>query len=94
MQEQRVEIKDLNAVGYVIPLQTCNLVFAIKENSMLACGAIDIHALNKFKVPAAKVTGVASVEDLLAGEIKDINEGAKERGLCVGISGREGLMKM
>lgn len=94
METAHTNIQELDAIGYVIPLRTCKLVFAVKGNSLLACGAVDVHALDKFKVPAAKVTGVATVEDLLEGEIRDVNQGASARGVRPGETGREGLAKL
>ena len=58
---------------------------------MLGCGAFDVEVLNKFEYPAARVFGVATVEDLLNGEIRDVNQAAQDRGIQAGMSGREAL---
>ncbi len=94
MKHEKIEIGDQEADGYVIPLESCNLVFATKGNSLLACGAIDVAAMDKFNVPTAKVTGVSSVDDLLNGEIKAVNQAAEARGVTSGMRGRDALARL
>jgi len=89
--QQRIEIDGVEAVGYVIPLPSCNLVFVTKGNALLACGAVDVDALDKFGLPAMKVTGVATVDDLLNGEVKAVNLAATACGAAVGQTGRQAL---
>jgi len=43
-----------------------NIVFATTDLGMVACGAFDVAAMDKFNYPAAKVTGVSNVDELLA----------------------------
>jgi uncharacterized protein YunC (DUF1805 family) len=94
MTHEKLQIDGQEANGYVIPLETCNLVFVTKGNSLLACGAVDVLVMDKFNVPTAKVTGVATVEDLLNGEVKAVNQAAEARGATVGQSGRDALARM
>ena len=95
MTHQEIEIDGADeARGYVIPLERCNLVFITKHNSLLACGAVDVMALDKLDVPAAKVTGVATTEELLNGEVKAVNDHAAALGVTVGESGRDALAKL
>lgn len=82
------------AKGYVLPLESCNLVFITKGNSVLGCGALDVAALDRLQVPAARISGVASVQDLLDGVVKEVNAGAAGRGVQVGDSGRDALDKL
>lgn len=94
MSHETVDIGGQTADGYVIPLETCKLVFITKGNSLLACGAVDVMVMDKFNVPTAKVTGVATVEDLLNGEVKAVNKAAEALGIAAGVSGRDALAKM
>jgi uncharacterized protein YunC (DUF1805 family) len=63
---------------------------------MVGCGAIDVMALDRFSYPAARVkpsqgTSIGTLDDLLAGIIKDANESAGKLGIKVGMTGREAL---
>ena len=89
-----LDIDGAPADGYVVPLGTCNLVFICKGNSLLACGAVDIEALNAFHVPAASMSGVATLDDLLAGEVRKVNAAAAALGVAAGQTGREALKKL
>ncbi len=94
MIHEQLTIDGQTADGYMIPLESCTLVFITKGNSLLACGAVDVMALDKFNVPAAKITGVATVDDLLNGEVKAVNDTAATRGVHIGMSGRDALSKL
>ncbi len=85
---------EFNAEGYAIPMDTCHLVFIKKGNGLLACGAFDIGALDKFNVPAAKITGVATLEDLLDGTVVSVNQSGQALGLTTGMTGRDALAQL
>jgi uncharacterized protein YunC (DUF1805 family) len=91
MKQLPIQVGNKQAVGYAIALGPVNLVFAATDLGMVACGAFDIAALDKFSYPAAKVTGVSSVDELLAGTVKDANQGARKRGIEPGMTGRRAL---
>lgn len=80
-----------SADGYVVPVGECKLVFIKKGQALLACGAIDIEALDKFNVPAAKVTGVSTLDELLDGTVQRVNATATQQGAIAGQSGRSTL---
>jgi uncharacterized protein YunC (DUF1805 family) len=99
MKQTSIRAGQAQAQGYEIPLGPVNLVFAVTATGMLACGAFDVAALDRFKYPAARVksaTGapIATVDDLLAGIVKDANEGAAKRGVTVGMTGRQALERL
>ena len=94
MKPEKLDIGGQAAEGYVIPLETCNLVFMTQGNSLLACGAVNAMALDTFNVPTATVSGVATVEDLLDGEVKTVNKAAEALGVAPGQTGREALAKL
>lgn len=81
----------------VIPLGPANLVFAQTSQGILACGAIDPAALQKFGLPVARLKppvgkpSIANLDDLLGGEVREANAGAEALGIRVGMSGREAL---
>ncbi len=77
-----------------------NLVAVVTDAGMVGCGAFDVDALEKFGYPAARVkpagsaSSIETVEDLLRGEIKGANRSACERGVAVGMTGREALDRL
>lgn len=96
MIHEIVPLANKQADGYVISLGSVKLVNVVTDKGMVGCGAYDVLALDRFGYPAARVkptrgTSIASVDDLLAGEVKDVNVAAGRLGIRVGMSGREAL---
>ena len=96
MKHIKVQLAKKQADGYVIPLGAINLVNVVTDVGMVGCGAFDVAALNNFGYPAAKVrpssgSSIATVDDLMAGIIKEVNPAAEKLGLKVGITGKEAL---
>ena len=99
MVHEKVQLTKKRAEGYVIPLGPVNLVNVVTDIGMVGCGAFDIAALDKFDYPAARVksainASIATVDDLLAGVVKDANAAAARLGVKAGMSGREALERM
>ena len=99
MQKSDVPLSRKTAAGYVISLGAINLVFATTDQGLVGCGAIDVAALDRFSYPAARVkpsrgNSIGTVDDLLAGVIKDANEAAAKLGIQVGMTGREALERL
>ena len=93
---EKVELKNKQADGFVIPLGSLNLVGVITDIGMVGCGAFDVLALDNFSYPAVRVksakgSAIATIEDLLAGIVKDANAGATKLGISAGMTGREAL---
>jgi uncharacterized protein YunC (DUF1805 family) len=96
MDHEMVQLTSKQAHGYVIPLGPVNLVNVVTDVGMVGCGAFDVAALNNFGYPAARVrpakgSSISSIEDLLAGIIKEANPAAEKLGVKIGQSGREAL---
>ena len=96
MRHERVELSGKSADAYIIPLGTINLVSVVTDTGMVGCGVFDVQALDALGYPAAKAgrTGeglIATVDDLLNGIIKEVNEAARKRGVSIGMSGKEAL---
>lgn len=81
----------------VLPLGPASLVYAKGHKGLLACGAIDPQALGRLGIPAARVKppegkqSVSSLDDLLAGEVREANAQAESLGVRAGMTGREAL---
>jgi uncharacterized protein YunC (DUF1805 family) len=99
MIHEKVQLTNKEADGYVISLGPFNLVSVNTDVGMVGCGAFDVAALDSLSYPAARVKStkgglIATIEDLLEGEVKDANEEAVKLGVAKGMSGREALDQM
>ena len=92
--QKQVKIKDTVITGVEIPFSKAPLVLAKTDRGFVMCGYLNIEAAEKLGQAAAMVTGVKTVEDLLAAKIVKITSAAEENGVAVGMSGREALEKM
>lgn len=96
MIHEIVQLSRKVADGYVISLGSLKLVCAVTDRGMVGCGAYDVRALDRHGYPAARVrssTGglIATVDDLLRGEVFEVNGAAEKLGIKEGMSGREAL---
>ena len=93
---RRLEIEGKLVTVHSIPLGPANLVFVQTERGILACGAIDPAALQRFGLPTARVKptrgpSIANLDDLLAGEVREANDAAVALGVKPGLTGRQAL---
>jgi uncharacterized protein YunC (DUF1805 family) len=87
------------ADGFVIPLGPANLVAVMTDVGMVACGAFDVLALERFDYPAAKAKAargdtIVTVSDLLVAKVTVVNAAAAQRGIAAGMSGRDALERL
>ncbi len=98
MKNETFLLKGKTVTGYEITLGKINLVFASTDSGLIACGAFDVAALDKFDYPAAKARGksgsIKTIQDLLDGEIILVNETAKKLGISEKMSGNEALERI
>jgi len=96
LHPRTLEIEGKRVTLHSIPLGPANLVFVQTQRGILACGAIDPAALQRFGLPTARVKPtcgplIANLDDLLAGEVREANEAAGALGVRIGMTGREAL---
>lgn len=92
MEHTLIQLTHKTGDGYVvIPMGPFNLVCIKTDIGMVGCGAFDVGALDPFDYPAARISGVATPDDLLTGIIKEANTAAARRGIQAGMTGREAL---
>ncbi len=82
-----------------LPIGPVNLVYARTARGLLACGAIDPAAVEKFGIAAARVrptrgSSIGSLDDLLAGEVREANPAAQALGIQPGMTGRAALANL
>lgn len=95
MDTTTIHLSRKTAQGFVVPCGTFSIVFARTDIGMVACGAIDVAALDTFSYPAAKVRAaagsIATVDDLLNAAVVAVNAAGEKKGLRTGMAGREAL---
>jgi quinol monooxygenase YgiN/uncharacterized protein YunC (DUF1805 family) len=99
IRHEQTTVEGRVAEVVVLPIGPVSLVYARTERGILACGAIDPAALEKFGIAAARVrptTGgsIASIADLLAGEVREANAPAQALGITAGMSGRAAFARL
>ena len=55
------------------------------------CGLLDIESAEKIGAAAAKISGVNSIEEILASKTMAVTSKAKADGVTLGITGKETL---
>jgi Uncharacterized conserved protein len=69
------------------------LLIRAADKSFLACGFLDIAAADSLSACAAKVRGVKTFDDMLKAEIVAVTKEAEKKGVCLGMTGKEALLK-
>ena len=77
--------------AYCLELGSANLFFVKTFSGIVGCGFFDLAAFEKFGIPAAKVTGISTIEDLLKGSVSEATPAAVLRGVNPGMSGEEAV---
>lgn len=97
MIQKKIRLTRKEAESYVIPFGKFNMVAVVTDIGMIGCGMFDVFALDHFDYPAARIKSsteggiIANVDDLLKGIVKDANNAAQNRGIKIGITGRQAL---
>jgi uncharacterized protein YunC (DUF1805 family) len=82
------------AFGVKVELEKAPLLLIKAEKGFVMCGYLNVAAANSLGEVAARVSGVASFEDVLDARVIEVSNKAKELGITVGMTGREALEKM
>ncbi|MDU9375703.1 hypothetical protein McpSp1_02820 [Methanocorpusculaceae archaeon Sp1] len=85
---------NFSADAYCIELGPANLIFAKTSEGFLGCGFFDLSVFEKLGIPAAKVTGISSIEELLRKNVAAATPAAILRGAKPGVSGEEALTRL
>ena len=99
IRHEQATVEGRSAEIVVMPLGPVSLVYARTERGLLACGAIDPAALEKFGIAAARVkptagSSIGSLDDLLAGEVREANGAAQGLGIQPGMTGRAAFSRL
>jgi uncharacterized protein YunC (DUF1805 family) len=81
-----------------VKLPKTNFMAVTNENGYIMCGALDVALLNeKLKergIIAGRAVGVRTIEQLLDAPLESITIEAENRGITVGMKGKDALLKM
>jgi uncharacterized protein YunC (DUF1805 family) len=96
MEFTEIQMRKKKAEGIVIPFGPVNLVAVRTDVGLVGCGMFDVAALDSFSYPAAKVRpslgpSILDTDDILKGIVKEANRAAMNRGIRVGMTGKEAL---
>jgi len=70
------------------------IIVLIAKKGLVVCRNFDIDALNERNVAAARVKGLAKIEDALEAKIESCTSKARARGVAEGMTGEEALMNL
>jgi len=97
MESKKIQLSNGEAQGYSAPCGPFNVIFATTGKGMIACGAFDVIALEKFNFPAVKMTkegGIKTIDGLTEAHAVLVNTLAQAQGITEGMSGLECLEKL
>ncbi|ANB55589.1 hypothetical protein GFC29_2259 [Anoxybacillus sp. B7M1] len=93
-----VMIDNYPFIAISVQLPKTNLLAVASDQGYIMCGALDVGLLNeKLKdrgIIAGRAIGVRTIEQLLEAPLESVTVAAEERGITVGMTGREALLKM
>ena len=87
---------NLNGVsfeGFCLPMPPSKLIFITTVGGFIGCGFFDMHTFDKLGIPAVRITGVSTLEELLAGKISQVTVSAENLGVRVEMTGYEALSR-
>ena len=89
--QARITGPGVDADAYCIDLGPARLIFVRTSSGFVGCGFFDLAVFEKLGIPAAKVTGVSTVEDLLRGLVSAATPAAVLLGVTPGVRGEEAV---
>lgn len=75
-----------------LPTAKTNILLIKAAHGFLGCGYFDVGVANRVGDAAAIVTGVKTIEEMLAAPVVRLSDRAREVGVCEGMTGREALL--
>ncbi|UCE16435.1 MAG: DUF1805 domain-containing protein [Candidatus Bathyarchaeota archaeon] len=92
IQSVPLRIGDETATGLKVDLpDSPPLVMIIGRTGFLMCGFLNMETAEKLNVTAAMVSGVRNFDDVLEAEVKAATSGAKDKGIKVGMKGKDAV---
>jgi len=80
--------------GFCLPIPPSNLIFITTPGGFVGCGFFDMRTFEKLGIAAVRITGVSTLEELLAGRIMELTESAETLGVGIGMTGYDALLRI
>ncbi len=74
-----------------IPTEKTNILLVKAAGGFLGCGYFDVNVANRVGDAVAIVTGVKTIDEVLAAPVVRLSDRAHELGITEGMSGRDAL---
>jgi len=94
MNTRKISIGRKSAQGIEIPLANAVLVLVVARKGFLMCGYLDKKMAEKLGDRAAIISGVKSVDEMLAGPVAELTAAAQRAGIRKGMPGILALAKL
>ncbi|MCU9612834.1 DUF1805 domain-containing protein [Caldibacillus lycopersici] len=98
MEVKPIVIDNRTFLAVSVELPKTTLIAIMSDIGYIMCGALDVGLLNDKlkdrKIIAGRAVGVRSVEDLLNAALESVTDEAEQRGIKVGMIGKEALLRM
>jgi len=90
----QIDIEGNRYQAHHIKTSLANILMIQAPAGFLACGYFDIETANKLGEAVAIVTGVKNYDDMLSAKVVKLSKPALDKGLTLGMSGREALSQL
>lgn len=80
--------------AYCVELGPANLIFVKTSGEFVGCGFFCLAVFEKLGIPAAKVTGISTIEDLLRAPVTAAMSAAVLRGAKPGVTGEDAVLRL
>ena len=77
-----------------IPTEHGCVLLILAPRGMLGCGYFAVETADRIGDALAIVSGVKNYDDMLHSEVKKVSAAAAQRGVKIGMTGGEALLKM
>lgn len=95
IMETLIKLDGGTAKGYSINAGAINIIFATTGKGMIACGAFNVAALEKFGYPAVRMQSpIRTIDELLGASAAQVNQYAAALGIDEQMTGRQCLELM
>lgn len=98
IKTEPILINDHQFTAITIALPKTNFMAVTSDKGYIMCGALDVALLNeKLKdrgIIAGRAVGVRTIEQLLEAPLESVTIEAENRGIKVGMKGKDALLKM
>lgn len=94
MEFDQIEVDGQLFKALDLETEKAHLLLIQTKNGFLGCGYFNIETANKLGESVALVSGVSTYQDCLQAKVHTLSQAAQQKGLQVGMSGKEALLAL